>query len=70
MTTPLRHKCQVRIRDVFLFSCFTGICHADMRSLEWKQFEQDTTGDWWVSDNRMKTDSKYLIKCYPFRCRF
>ncbi len=65
MTTPLRHKCQARTRDMFLFSCFTGICHADMRSLEWKQFEQDAAGNWWVSGNRMKTGTKYLVRLLP-----
>ena len=65
MTTPLRHKCQARTRDLFLFSCFTGICHADMRSLEWKQFEQDAAGNWWVSGNRMKTGTKYLVRLLP-----
>ena len=65
MTTPLRHKCQVRTKDMFLFSCFTGICHADMRSLVWKQFEQDASGAWWVSGNRLKTGSKYQVKLLP-----
>ena len=65
MTTPLRHKCQARTRDMFLFSCFTGICHADMRSLEWKQFEQDAAGNWRVSGNRMKTGTKYLVRLLP-----
>lgn len=64
-TTPLRHKCQDRTRDMFLFSCFTGICHADMRSLEWKQFTQDERGDWWVSGNRLKTGTKYVVKLLP-----
>ncbi len=33
----LRTKKQRIIRDLFLFSCFTGICYADMKSLAWKQ---------------------------------
>lgn len=35
--TALRTKKQRLIRDLFLFSCFTGICYADMKSLAWKQ---------------------------------
>lgn len=65
LTTPLGHKCQVRTRDMFLFSCFTGICHADMRSLTWKQFVQDEKGNWWVSGNRLKTGSKFVVKLLP-----
>ena len=33
MTTELRYKRQDYNRDMFLFSCFTGICYADMASL-------------------------------------
>ena len=33
----LRTKKQRIIRDLSLFSCFTGICYADLKSLAWKQ---------------------------------
>lgn len=33
----LRTKKQRLIRDLSLFSCFTGICYADLKSLAWKQ---------------------------------
>ena len=61
----LRTKKQRIIRDLFLFSCFTGICYADMKSLAWKQFEQDAHGDWWVTGNRCKTDTQYVVKLLP-----
>ena len=61
----LRTKKQRIIRDLFLFSCFTGICYADMKSLVWKQFEQDAHGDWWVTGNRCKTDTQYVVKLLP-----
>ena len=60
-----RTKKQRIIRDLFLFSCFTGICYADMKSLVWKQFEQDAHGDWWVTGNRCKTDTQYVVKLLP-----
>ena len=63
--TALRTKKQRIIRDLFLFSCFTGICYADMKSLAWKQFEQDAHGDWWVTGNRCKTDTQYVVKLLP-----
>lgn len=63
--TPLRHKRQDRTRDMFLFSCFTGICHADMKSLTYDQLSQDANGDWWITGNRMKTGSKYMVKLLP-----
>lgn len=64
-TTPLRHKRQDRTRDMFLFSCFTGICHADMKSLTYDQLSQDANGDWWIAGNRLKTGSKYMVKLLP-----
>lgn len=64
-TTPLRHKRQDRNRDMFLFSCFTGICHADMKSLTYDQLSQDANGDWWITGNRLKTGSKFMVKLLP-----
>ena len=61
----LRTKKQRMIRDLFLFSCFTGICYADLKTLAWKQLEQDTHGDWWVTGNRCKTDTRYVVKLLP-----
>mgnify|MGYP000961703287 FL=1 len=63
--TALRTKKQRLIRDLFLFSCFTGICYTDMKSLAWKQLEQDKHGDWWVIGNRCKTDTQYVVKLLP-----
>ena len=36
-----------------------------MKSLVWKQFEQDAHGDWWVTGNRCKTDTQYVVKLLP-----
>ena len=63
--TALRTKKQRLIRDLFLFSCFTGICYADLKTLAWKQFGQDAHGDWWVTGNRCKTDTQYVVKLLP-----
>lgn len=61
----LRTRKQRVIRDLFLFSCFTGICYADLKTLAWKQFGQDAHGDWWVTGNRCKTDTQYVVKLLP-----
>lgn len=63
-TTPLHERLHF-VRDVFIFSCFTGLCHADLRALGWKLFEQDETGAWWVSGNRIKTGTQYVVKLLP-----
>ena len=66
MTTPLRYKRQDYNRDMFLFSCFTGICYADMALLTYDQLEQDANGDWWISGNRQKTETKYVVTLLPY----
>ena len=66
MTTRLRYKRQDYNRDMFLFSCFTGICYADMSTLTYDQLEQDANGDWWISGNRQKTETKYVVKLLPY----
>lgn len=70
MTTRLRYKSQDFNRDMFLFSCFTGICYADMSALTYDQLEQDTNGDWWISGNCQKTETKYVSRCCPIFCSF
>ena len=66
MTTELRYKRQDYNRDMFLFSCFTGICYADMASLTYDRIEQDAQGEWWISGNRQKTETKYVVKLLPY----
>ena len=66
MTTRLRYKSQDFNRDMFLFSCFTGICYADMSALTYDQLEQDTNGDWWISGNCQKTETKYVVSLLPY----
>lgn len=63
--TPLRHKCQRRTRDMFLFSCFTGISHSDMRSMTNDQISQDEKGNWWITGFRNKTGTKFQVKLLP-----
>lgn len=66
MTTELRYKRQDYNRDMFLFSCFTGICYADMASLTYDRIEQDAQGEWWISGNRQKTETRYVVKLLPY----
>lgn len=64
-TTPLRQKSLERTRDLFLFSCFTGICHADMRALTQQQLEQAADGSYWISGKRCKTGTEFVVKLLP-----
>lgn len=51
---------------MFLFSCFTGICYADMTSLIYDRIEQDAQGEWWICDNRQKTETRYVVKLLSY----
>ncbi|MCQ4762254.1 hypothetical protein NE555_16655, partial [Alistipes onderdonkii] len=39
-----------------------GICYADMASLTYDRIEQDAQGEWWISGNRQKTETRYVVK--------
>ena len=43
------------IRDMFLFSAFTGVAFSDMRNLTEKNLAQAEDGVWWIHTHRQKT---------------
>jgi len=43
------------VRDMFLFSSFTGIAFSDMRNLTEKNLAQAEDGVWWIHTQRQKT---------------
>ncbi len=43
------------IRDMFLFSAFTGVAFSDMRNLTEKNIAQAEDGVWWIHTHRQKT---------------
>ena len=45
-----------RIRDVFLFACFTGYAYTDMAKLTHNSIEEDDNGNKWIIARRTKTD--------------
>ncbi|MBN2682554.1 MAG: integrase catalytic domain-containing protein [Bacteroidales bacterium] len=50
-----------QIRDCFLFSCFTGLVHVDLKKLNKTNIEMDSLGTYWIKINRQKTDTKSSI---------
>ncbi|MCC8035884.1 MAG: site-specific integrase [Rikenellaceae bacterium] len=61
MTTPLAKPRQYLIRDLFLFSCYTGIPHCDMRTLTADDLTTDAEGTVWVKSCRGKTGNDYSV---------
>lgn len=65
MGTNLPRKAWERTRDMFVFSCFTGISYADIRNLTYAQILQDNKGIWWITGNRQKTEVSFSIRLLP-----
>jgi integrase len=59
MTTPLASPSQYTVRDLFLFSCYTGISYGDMRRLTESDLWMAEDGTMWIKSKRVKTDVDY-----------
>lgn len=49
------YKRQQAIRDMFVFMCFSGLAHADLKALSYKNVYTDSDGGVWLIGNRVKT---------------
>ncbi|WKZ60929.1 MAG: site-specific integrase [Cyclobacteriaceae bacterium] len=47
-----------QVRDIFLFSCFTGYAYADVQALTHKHIGIGMDGEKWIFTSRMKTDNR------------
>ena len=53
------------VRDVFVFSCFTGLAYADVRKLTHDDIHTDGNGDMWIIDGRQKTGTQFRVQLLP-----
>lgn len=53
-----------KVRDVFVFQCYTGLAYSDVRSLNPAMFVQEN-GKWFIERNRTKTQTHYRIMVLP-----
>ena len=51
-----------KVRDIFVFSCFTGMAHADVKSLTQDMIQRSFDGDQWIVKRRQKTNTPFKIK--------
>ena len=49
-------------RDMFLFSCWTGICYCDMRALTGKNLVKAEDGSLWIHTERQKTGTPECVR--------
>jgi len=61
MTTPLTCPKHYLIRDLFLFSCWTGIPYGDMRALTTNDLSVAEDGEVWIKGKRGKTGIEYQV---------
>lgn len=61
MTTPLHDQILYHVRDMFLFSCYTGIPYSDMCLLTNENLSLAEDGTWWIRSSRKKTGVDFEI---------
>jgi len=53
------------VKDIFLFSCFTGLAYVDVKKLSRKNIGFGVDGERWIFINRTKTDTRSNIPILP-----
>lgn len=53
------------VRDIFVFSCFTGLAYIDVKQLTKDNIVLGIDGDKWINKNRQKTDTNSKIPLLP-----
>ncbi|HUB61340.1 MAG TPA: site-specific integrase, partial [Puia sp.] len=54
-----------QVRDIFLFSCFTGLAYADLQKLKRSEISIGIDGGKWIFTRRQKTDTPSRIPLLP-----
>jgi site-specific recombinase XerD len=53
------------VRDIFLFSCYTGLAYADVKKLKRSEIIIGVDGEQWLVSRRQKTDISARIPLLP-----
>ena len=62
MTTPVEKPQLQFVRDMFIFSTFTGLAYADLKKLSTNDIAQAEDGTWWIHIHRQKTDTLSSVR--------
>lgn len=55
-----------QVRDIFLFSCYTGLAYIDLQKLKRTEIAQGFDGEQWIFTSRQKTDTPSRIPLLPY----
>lgn len=55
LKAPVKTEMEELVRDLFLFSAFTGLSYIDIRKLHTENLQQFFDGHWWIVTRRQKT---------------
>ncbi len=53
------------VRDIFVFSCYTGLAYADVAKLTRQEIVKGVDGEQWIVTARQKTDTSCAIPLLP-----
>lgn len=53
------------VKDIFIFSCYTGLAYADVQKLKRSEIIVGVDGNKWISTRRQKTDTASKIPILP-----
>jgi site-specific recombinase XerD len=53
------------VRDIFVFSCYTGLAYADVKKLTRTEIITGVDGELWISTYRQKTETQCAIPLLP-----
>ena len=54
-----------KVRDIFIFCCYTGFAYADVKAFERNSVMLGLDGEYWLSTNRQKTGIKESVPLLP-----
>ncbi len=54
-----------QVRDIFLFSCYTGLAYVDVKQLSKSSINTGIDGDQWIFTRRQKTDTSTRVPLLP-----
>ena len=67
--TNLTHSRLDKVRDIFLFSCYTGYAPIEVEHLKTRHIIKDNEGTVWINTNRIKTGIKSNVPLLPAAIR-